>query len=239
MKRLSRHQKQLRRTIIELSYKGRLSHLGSCLSAVDLIDAIYSVKKREEKFILSNGHAAVALYAVLAEQGFIARPGLAEKLPVHPDRNEKLGIYVSTGSLGHGLPIAVGMALANKTKNYYCMISDGECTEGSIWETLRVASELNVTKLKVILNANGWGAYHAIDIGPIIKRIRAFGWQTREIDGHNVVEIERVLRLKENKKPLMVVAATTVEQLPFLKGQDAHYYVMTEDDYNTAIRILK
>src|SRR3990167_11062130 len=158
IKNLNSEQKALRLRIIDMSFQRNLSHIGSCLSAVDIIDAIYKVKKRNEKFVLSNGHAGIALYAIL-EKNKILSPSITKKLNIHPDRNKKIGIDVSTGSLGHGLPIALGIALANRNKHVYCIISAGECTEGSIWETLRIASDKKVSNLKIILNANGWGAY--------------------------------------------------------------------------------
>src|SRR3989338_1534763 len=140
LKKLTFEQKQTRKRILEISYFSKFSHLGSCFSAVDLINAVYMIKKKEEKFILSNGHAGVALYAILEKNGLVDRASV-EKLYIHPDRNPRLSIDVSTGSLGHGLPIAVGMALADRTKSVYCIISDGEISEGSIWEAFRIASE--------------------------------------------------------------------------------------------------
>ena len=236
IKNLSLEQKVLRNRIIDISFNRNLSHIGSCLSSVDIINAIYKVKKRSEKFILSNGHAGVALYAVL-EKNKIIDPSITYKLNIHPDRNEKIGIDVSTGSLGHGLPIALGIALANRNKNVYCIISDGECTEGSIWETLRIASDKKVSNLKIILNANGWGAYDNIPLGNLIKRLRTFDCELIKLDGHKTNEMISVLS-KNYKKPLLIFAKTEVEQFQFLKGQDAHYYVMNSNDYKLAKKLL-
>lgn len=223
---------------MELSFKSKLSHLGSCLSAVDLIDCVYKVKKTGEKFILSNGHAALAWYTVLEKHGLMNKYHL-RNFSTHPVRNPKVDIHVSTGSLGHGLPIALGMAMARPDKNFYCMISDGECSEGSIWETLRIASEQKIYNLKVILNANGWGAYDSISLKPLIKRIKAFGFDILSVDGHNYTDIIKALKAKPASKPIAIYAKTTVEQLPFLKGQAAHYYVMNEKDYLKVLEILK
>lgn len=236
IKNLTAEQKKLRKRIIELSHKSNFSHLGSCLSAIDLIDAIYKVKKREEKFVLSNGHAGIALYVVLEKNGFIKN--LHKKnLRVHPDRDVKKGIHVSTGSLGQGLPIALGMALSNRNKNVYCMISDGECEEGSIWESLKVAWKHKVTNLKIILNANGWAAYEKLDLKYLKNRIRASGYEIEKLNGHDTESILKSLN-KETNNLLLFFAYTQVEQFHFLKGQDAHYYVMKEDDYKTAIKHL-
>lgn len=238
IKKLTHEQKQIRKRILEISHISKFSHLGSCLSSVDLIDAVYKVKEEEEKFILSNGHAAVALYAVLEKYGLIKK-AVSETLNVHPDRNPKLNIHVSTGSLGQGLPISLGVALGDRSKNVYCMISDGECNEGSIWESFRLANDLNLDNLKIIVNANGWGAYDPIHLGKLKKRIKAFGFDVVSTDGHDKKELEKSLKVKGKGKRHLVFASTTVEQLPFLKGQDAHYFVMKDEDYNLALEILK
>lgn len=236
---LSSEQKYLRRRILEISHEAHTSHLGSCLSAIDAIAAIYRVKKHSERFVLSNGHAAVALYVVLEKEGLLKNPHIREGFYIHPDRNPKLGIDASTGSLGQGLPIAVGMALANRKRRVFCMLSDGECTEGSIWEALRIASEQKLTNLKIVLNANGWGAYDPIPLSPLRKRLRAFGCHVITVDGHDARALVKALRTKTEDAPLLVFTNTTVEQFPFLRGQDAHYYVMKDEDYEMATKLLK
>lgn len=238
IKKLSEEQKALRRRILELSHFAHRSHLGSCLSSIDLIDTVYKLKQKDEKFVLSNGHAAVAWYAVLEKYGLIKKE-VSPTLHVHPDRNPKLSIDVSTGSLGHGLPIAVGMALAKRNNNVYCMISDGELNEGSIWEALRIASEQKLANLKIIVNANGWGAYDPIPLKNLPNRFKAFGLYVRIVDGRNLTTLKRALKIKVKNKPLLVFARTSVEQFPFLKGQDAHYYVMKDEDYNLAMEQLQ
>ncbi len=236
--KLKQHQKILRRRILEISHKHGLSHLGSCLSAVDIIDTIYAVKKPEEKFILSNGHAGVALYVVLEDRGLMKDLHKSKHISVHPDRNMKLGIHVSTGSLGQGLPIALGMALANKDHRVFCIISDGECAEGSIWESLRLASDLNLYNLKVVVNANGWGAYDPIELKLLKKRLQAFCHKLHVISGHDQKSLLKKLKLR-SKQLEVIFAQTRVEQLPFLVGQDAHYYVMKDEDFALANNLLK
>lgn len=206
--------KSLKKRIIEISYKYNKSHIGSCISAVDIIEEIYNLKKKDEKFILSEGHAAVALYCVLEKHEGRNPEYLLTKHGIHPERDEKNGIWCTTGSLGQGLPIALGMAIANKNKNIYCMISDGEAAEGSIWEALRLKTDNNISNLKVYINLNGYGAYGEIDKIKLIKRLKAFC-------------------------PDINIRLTNVEQLPFLKGQDAHYYIMTKKDYAQALNLLK
>ena len=235
IKKLNSEQKKLRIRILELSNESHLSHLGSCLSAVDLIDAIYKIKKKDEKFILSNGHAGIALYSVLEKYGYFKNPNDIKKLNIHPDMNIKHGIYVSTGSLGQGLPIALGMALADRKKNIYCMLSDGECAEGSIWEALRVANENKLYNLKIIINANGWGAYDKINLVSLIKRIKGFGYAVNTIDGHNSKKILNSLKKTSDRKIAILFAYTSAEQFPFLKGQDAHYYILKQEDFMKSI----
>lgn len=230
-------QRYLRRRIIEISHELSLSHLGSCFSAVDVIDAIYAVKKKGEKFILSNGHAGIALYVVLEKNGLLNNQHI-KKLHIHPDRNAPLGIDVSTGSLGQGLPIALGTAFANRQKDVYCMISDGECAEGSIWEALRVAVDQKVDNLIIVVNANGWGAYDPIHLPTLLKRIKAFGLYSKTVNGHDNKILQKALIRRNKGKPTLIFAKTKVEQFPFLKGQSAHYYVMSENDYKTALTFL-
>jgi len=223
-------QKVLRRKIITLINEVNTSHIGSALTAIDLIDGIYKQKKKDDIFVLSYGHAATAWYVVLEKQGLMKNPSL-KKLAVHPDRDIKSGIAVSAGSLGQGLPIAIGMALAEKKRKVYCLISDGECSEGSVWEALRLAADLKVINLIIILAANGYGAYDAINLVKLLKRIRSFGLKVITIDGHNPKKIEQALKTKPKSKPILIFARCLSEQLPFLKGIHAHYHVMSKEDY--------
>lgn len=237
IKKLSHNQKALRRRILEISHPAHYSHLGSCLSSIDLIDAVYRYKRKDEIFVLSNGHAGIALYVVLEKYGFLNSETI-QNLNIHPDRNPSKGLYVSTGSLGQGLPIALGIALSNRKKKVYCMISDGECAEGSIWEAFRMASDLELENLVILVNANGWGAYDSINTQKLLKRIRAFGLRVVTANGHNSKLLAKKIRDKKNGFPLAVFAKTTGDQFPFLRNQDAHYYIMTDNDFDLAMKLL-
>lgn len=160
--------------IIEISKKLKLSHIGSCLSASSILAEIWANKKPDERFVLSAGHSALALYCILEQRGGRSAEEIFHHHGVHPDRCEECGIDCSTGSLGQGLPISVGMALADRTKNVWCMISDGECAEGSIWEALRIAHDHKLTNLKVYVNANGFGAYDPVDLNYLEQRLNSF-----------------------------------------------------------------
>jgi transketolase len=198
------------RRIIEITYQEKLSHLSSCLSAWPIIHEIYDQKKEDEIFILSNGHAGLALYCELEARYGIDPVMLLHKHGIHPSKDLENKLYCSTGSLGSGLPIAVGHALANRDKNVYCMISDGECAEGSIWEALKTIKEENITNIEVHVNINGYAAYKEVDALYLEQRLKAF---LPEIKLHH----------------------TNVEQYSFLKGLNAHYHVMNEENYNEVL----
>lgn len=200
----------LKKRIITISYDHTLSHIGSCLTAVDIIEEIYSQKKPEEKFILSAGHAGLALYCVIEKHKGLDAETIFNHHGVHPDRCSTCHIDCSTGSLGQGLPIAVGMALADRSKNVYCLISDGESTEGSIWEALNLKRSQRLNNLRVYVNYNGWGAYRSTK---------------------NDFPLDSIFDV--------TVKCTDVDDFPFLKGQDAHYVTLTEEAYNQAMEILK
>ena len=208
------NNKDLKKRIIDISFKNKLSHLGSCLSAVDIIKEIFETKKPGEKFILSSGHAGLGLYVVLEQYGAPSAEEVFTHHGVHPDNCATCKIDCSTGSLGQGLPIAIGMALSDRKKDIYCLTSDGELSEGSIWEALHVASYLGLSNLKIYVNLNKWGAYREIETKPLKDNLSRF----------NRLNIE--------------IRETSVEQLPFLKGQDAHYKVMNEEDYKQAMELL-
>jgi transketolase len=203
----------LKHLILDIAYKYKLSHLGSYFSSVDIIDDIYAKKNKDDIFILSCGHAALALYAcnqkyhgINAEEMFVKHGG-------HPHRDENNKIYCSTGSLGLGITIAVGRALANKNKKVYVLISDGECAEGSVWEALKTIAEQNIDNIEVHVNINGYAAYMDVDKDYLTLRLKTF-------------------------LPQIKIHYTTVETFPFLKGLNAHYHVMSEENYNYAKQLL-
>ena len=200
----------LKKRILEIAYKHKLGHLGSYLSAAGIVDEIYENKDPNDIFILSSGHAALALYAALekyegknAEELFLKHGG-------HPHRDEENGIYCSTGSLGLGITVAVGRALANKNRKVHVLISDGESAEGSVWEALRFIKESNLSNIEVYVNVNGYAAYDKVDIKYLVDRLKVF-------------------------LPTINIRYTSVNQYPFLRGLNAHYHVMSEEDYKTTL----
>lgn len=165
---------KLNRRILELSVKHKLSHLGSCFTSLPIILEIFNKKKENDKFVLSNGHAGLAYYVVLEHFTGVDAEMLLEKHGIHPERDTLNGIDVSTGSLGLGLTIATGIALSNPNINVYCLISDGESAEGSIWESLRFIEESKLKNIEVYANVNGWAAYKEVNIENLSNRLTAF-----------------------------------------------------------------
>jgi transketolase len=186
---------KLRNRILEISTKHHLSHLGSCFTALPIIYEIYSIKNPEDKFVLSSGHAGLALYVVLEHFHGVNAEQLLEKHGIHPERDLENFIDVSTGSLGLGITIASGMALANQKINVYCLISDGESAEGSVWESLRFLDEIQLTNIKIYANINGWAAYKKVDMEKLSNRLRSFFPQVniRLTDVNEVIQFETPL----------------------------------------------
>ena len=200
----------LKKRILEIAYKHKLSHLGSYLSAVDIIEEIYQKKDKNDIFILSSGHAALALYVVIEKYEGKNAEELFIKYGGHPHRNENDGIYCSTGSLGLGITVAVGRALANKKRKVYVLISDGDSAQGSVWEALRFIKETNLSNVEVYVNINGYAAYDKVDVKYLVDRLESF-------------------------LPEINIRYTSVNQYPFLRGLNAHYHVMSEKDYKSTL----
>ena len=198
---------ELEKRILRISYKRKLSHLSSNLSSVNIIDEIYSLKQENEPFILSNGHAGLALYVVLEKYYKINAEELHEKHGVHPNRDLENKIFYSSGSLGCGLPAACGIALANRNRNVYCLISDGEMFEGSIYETLNIVNKYKIDNLKIYINVNGYSALAVFDKCEIIQKIKNL---------YSDVEV-RLTDYVYNK-------------FPFVKGLAGHYDILTQKD---------
>jgi transketolase len=205
--------KELRKRLVEIAYKNKLGHLGSYFSSLEIIDEIYSKMDKDDIFILSSGHAALALYVCLEKYKGVNADMLFEKHGGHPHRDEENFIYCSTGSLGLGITVALGRAVANPNRKVHVLISDGECAEGSIWESLKTIVEQNITNIEVYVNVNGYAAYMEVDSVYLEQRLKAF-------------------------LPSINIRYTSVEQFPFLKGLNAHYHIMNEENYQEALNIL-
>jgi len=162
--------------LLKLSYEHKLSHLGSCITVLPILEEIYNTKMENDIVILSSGHAGLAQYVIIEQKsnGKINAEDLLRVMGIHPVRDPINGIHVSTGSLGCGILVAVGLALADKNKNIYCVISDGECAEGSVWEALSFCNNHNLTNLIIHVNINGYSAYDSVDREYLEKKLKVF-----------------------------------------------------------------
>lgn len=186
---------KLNNRVLELSIKHNLSHLGSCFTTLPIILEIFEKKRKEDRFVLSNGHAGLSYYVILEHFTGVDAEMLLVKHGIHPERDIENGIEVSTGSLGLGLTIATGMAVANPNTTVYCIISDGESAEGSIWESLRFIEENNISNIEVYVNINGWAAYKPVDSDKLSNRLKAFlpTINLRYMDVNETIEFETPL----------------------------------------------
>lgn len=217
-------QKELKLRVAELTYKHGLTHLSSCLNAVGIIDNIYKVKKENEPFILSQGHAALALYVVLEKyskqdiSGVGITTGidaemLIKKHGTHPGRDMDNGIWCSSGSLGSGITVAVGMALADRTRNVYVVISDGELAEGSVWEALKIAMDNKLENLRVTCISNGYSGYGKTEPDLLDIRLQYF-------------------------YPTLMLKVNTFAYPDWVQGVQGHYIKMDEAKYKELIESL-
>jgi transketolase len=266
----------MRRLILKHSKRANVGHIGSCLSVVEIIAALYSHVLRiptpsspdRDRFILSKGHAALTLYAALVLKGYLAEDALdsfcgdGSLLGVHPEA-ALTGVDFSTGSLGHGLSIAAGSALAARmqgsNRRAYCLISDAECNEGSVWEAAMFAAHHRLGNLKAILDLNGQQALgltrDVIDLSNMAERWQAFGWRTSEVDGHSIEDLINALSepAPADGAPHLIIARTTfgkgvwyMEQgVPVTQDRlpvnriNWHYLPMSDAEYEIALAGLR
>ena len=243
----------LRFRLIRTAHLSGIPHLASCLSCLDILIFLYwrilridprdSCAMSRDRFILSKGHAAPALFQVLAEKGFYSLLEL-EKFGQdgtffgeHPPAPNHLpGIEAATGSLGHGLPMAVGMALAAKLRReksrVMVLLGDGECNEGSIWEAAMLAASQKLSNLTVFVDYNKWQATgrseEIMALAPLVEKWRTFGWVSTEVDGHDFKKLQSELdRLYNDPRPKAIICNT-------IKGKGIDFM---EDDNNWHYRI--
>jgi transketolase len=256
---------RIRGRIIQLSHQARTPHLGSSLSFVELLVYLYwnfleispsQVKSPDrDRFILSKGHGITTLYAVLAERGFFSPElfeGYAQEgspLPEHPSPHCVPGIEAATGSLGHGLSISTGIALASKMNgipfSVVSLLSDGECNEGSTWEAALLAPVHKLNNLIAIVDFNKWQATgrstEVTALEPLEEKFEAFGWNSLRIDGHDFRQIKSALETaKDSDKPFAIIADT-------IKGKGIktmeddnnwHYRIPTKEEVDSAFAEL-
>jgi len=220
---------ELRRKIVDMVYRAGEGHIPSAFSIIDIIAYLYDDVIRfdpsnpswdeRDYFILSKGHGCAALYVVLQKHGFISQHDLDNKskkgaiLGGHPDRTKVPGVEASTGSLGHGIVMAMGIALGlkirNKKNKVIGLVGDGECNEGTIWETVLVAANLKLGNFCCIVDNNG-SSDQVLPVPDIAKKFESFGWETYEIDGHSLKDLKifKKIRFDSGSKPKAIIANT-------------------------------
>lgn len=255
--------------ILEEVYNAKSGHIGGAFSIADILTVLYFNEMNidakspdspdRDRLVLSKGHASAALYAVLAEKGYIDKEELKtfrtidSNLQGHPDMNKVPGVDMTTGSLGQGLSVANGMALSSKldSRGYrvYCILGDGELQEGQVWEAAMTAEKYQLDNLCVIIDANELQLtdttmnVKGINQNDIEQKFRAFGFQTVVIDGHNIESIIRALTIAEmtKGKPTAIICKTIKGKgVSFMENQiDWHGKAPNDEEYKIAMQELK
>lgn len=256
----------IRRHVIRMTHLGKSSHVGSALSMADLMAVLYGQILQidpsqprwpeRDRFILSKGHAGACVYATLAECGFFPVEKLADhyqdgsNLSGHVSHKGIPGVELSTGSLGHGLGIAAGMALAAKRQQkrhrVFCMLSDGECDEGSVWEAILFAAHHKLDNLHAVIDYNNIQSLATVadtlGLEPLVDKWKAFGWSVRELDGHDHTAIKTTFSdLPDTpSRPTCIVAHTTKGKgVSFMENSVLwHYRSPQGDEYKQAMKEL-
>jgi transketolase len=259
--------RRIRMKVIELSHKAGTPHLGSSLSCVDILVAAYwgGVLKvdptdpsnpERDRFILSKGHAATALYTTLAFRGFFPLAALdsymepGSRLAEQPSPGCVPGVELATGSLGHGLSVGLGMALAGRIQRrsyrVFAVLSDGECNEGAVWEAALLAPAQSLDNVVIVVDYNKWQATGRSDevmaLKPLREKWHAFGWSAHEVDGHDVSALVQALRNVPDGtgKPIALIAHTVKGKgIPFMEDDNNwHYRSPDATELGTARELL-
>ncbi len=251
----------IRKIILDQSKRANVGHIGSALSIADVITVLYTGgmhipdpdDPQRDRLVLSKGHAALALYAALHLRGWLSQEeldtycGNGTRLGVHPEHILR-GIDFSTGSLGQGFSYATGAALAARlqvsARRVFAVVSDAECDEGILWEAAMFAAHHQLANLIAIVDLNGQQALgytrDVLDLSPLSSRWRAFGWDVREVDGHNLSDMQAVIRsLDTQSGPPHVLIAHTIfgKGVSFMQSQIKwHYLPLSDADYHQALQ---
>lgn len=249
--------KSIRKSILDMIYITKSSHIGSCFSVVDILNILYAKildvdpkfsKKSDRDFlIMSKGHAAAALYSTLAHYGFIPVKELAEycknggRLAGHSNANVP-GVELSTGALGHGLSVGCGIALATD-KNIYVILSDGECDEGAIWEAALFAPHHNLKNLTIIIDYNKIQSFgltnKVLNLEPFASKWKSFNWEVLEVDGHNYNELDQAFAYRASLPKVMIAHTIKGKGVSFMENNLIwHYRSPDEGQYDKAYKEL-
>lgn len=240
--------KQARLKVLEMVYKAKTSHIASNFSILDVATVLYENLKEGDEVVWSKGWVAASIYYFLNKQGVLTDEELAQ-FPNAPyfglAETTIKGVHVSGGSMGHGLPVAVGMALGKKRSGesgrIFCIMSDGELNEGTTWESLMVASHHKLDNLCVIVDKNDWQAMgktsEVLDLGDVTGKFNAFGLFALDIDGHDFYQIERALNHKGVNRPTAIIAETIKGKgVSFMENHLLYHYLhVSDEDYSKAV----
>ncbi len=254
--------KDLRKKIVQIVYNGKDGHIPSAFSIIDILETLFSHYLKfdprnpewpsRDYFILSKGHGCTALYVILEKYGFIAQSDLGTFcrpegiLGEHPDCNKVPGVEASTGSLGHGFPFSVGIALGLKIRGMdnklYVLVGDGECHEGTIWEAAQVANNLQLGNLCIIVDWNG-SAAQLMPRDDLPAKWQAFGWRTLVIDGHSEKELQIAfdqVKFQREGQPTAIIAKTVKGKgVPMLEGHGIwHHKIPNEKEFEQITEVL-
>lgn len=232
---------RVRHLVLDAAFSHKAGHVGSCLSVADILIAVYSYMGPNDRFVLSKGHAAFALYAALYLSGRITAAQYADALEhEHPDVSIS-GVEFSTGSLGQGITYAVGLALAKELDQraglVYCLVSDAETQEGSFWEALRFAVQSRLQNLIIIVDNNHMQALGQMPYQAIVEKVRAFGSACTVVDGHKISDLHGALGCRWGLAYVIVANTTIGKGVSFMEGDlKWHYKSMTQDEHIAALR---
>ncbi len=237
--------RNIRKNILNLTFKAKSSHIGSCLSIVEILVALYfKILNKNDRFILSKGHAALALYSILFEKKVITKKTLSsfgsnKTVLMNHVSNKVKGVEFSTGSLGHGLPVSVGKALkfkTNKEKNkVFVLMSDGEINEGTTWESLLFANHHKLDNLNIIIDYNKIQSMDfvskVIKLEPLKQKLQSFGCKVYEVNGHSVKQLSKFLKIKSLNKPKVIIANTVKGKgVSFMENNNLWHYKSPDKD---------
>ncbi len=250
-----------RKTVLRLIHQAQSSHIGSNFSCIDILTVLYNIanvdkdlKEDRDRIVISKGWVAAAVYYFLAEKGIIPK----EDLETYCEEGSKYigliepdvrGIEAAGGSMGFGLPFGVGFAIAKKIKNekgrVFVLMGDGEIAIGTTWESALIAAHHKLDNLCVIIDMNGLQAMGKVEeilnIEPLKNKWESFGWEVREIDGHNFEEIEKSLLSSSRTKPMVIIAKTIKGKgVSFTEENNLyHYKMLSDDEYQKALKELE
>lgn len=265
---------QVRKTILEIAHRAKSPHIGSAFSCVDMFCAVYGqilslppytdseAFAKRDIFLLSKAHSAMSLYATLYHKGLMSKEQIEGyyqnhgTLPAHTDRFSSPYVEISAGSLGHGLPIGVGMALAirgeknpqGSARKVIVLMGDGEVQEGSVWEAAMFAPKYNLQNLIVLIDRNNLQGYgrgsELVSFEPLEDKWRAFGWECARVDGHNQEMIVQSIRAHtegDSQKPLCVICDTIKGKgVSFMEDKlEWHYFLVSDEVYHNALKELQ